>query len=113
MKVELELPDWVDERHIFIVAGIEMVAYNLYGERKWYIKTGKCNMCGKCCNMPNGKYFPYPRTKDGDCVHLKKSVRGDYGECSLGTRRPWECCTDLTQRKNDRPYCTVEYEAVA
>ena len=113
MKVELDLPDWVDERHIYIVSGIEMVAYSLYGERKWYVKTDRCNMCGKCCTTSPKEYLPFPRNEKGDCIHLRKSKKGDYGECILGVNRPWVCCTDLTQKKKKRfKKCTVDYKAV-
>jgi len=27
MKIEIELPDWCDERHIYVVAVTELVAY--------------------------------------------------------------------------------------
>lgn len=108
MKLVIDLPDWCDERNIYVKAGIELVAYKLLGENKIHVKSSRCNMCGKCCeNLPDG--FPFPRKANGDCVNLEKSKRGDYGNCKLGLWRPHMCCVGLEQ-KSKRDYCAIEYE---
>lgn len=76
MKIELELPDWIDVKTIRIFAGIEEVAKKQACEN-WNVKTSRCNLCGTCC---------------GDCGHLVYS-EGDKGFlCLLGFKRPFNCC---------------------
>ena len=49
MKIELEIPDeWVDKRHIYIMTGIEVFAYQFDGQ-PLMVKTSRCIRCGKCC----------------------------------------------------------------
>lgn len=76
MKIELELPDWVDERTLRIFAGIESVATKDIGGT-WQVKESRCNLCGTCC---------------GDCKELIYS-EGDKGYmCNSGWDRPFGCC---------------------
>lgn len=106
MKIELDLPDWCDERAIRVMAGIEMVAYKIPFEN-WMIKTGRCNMCGKCCmNLTN---HPFPLI-DGICVHLKKRP-GDNPEyeCGLRIHRPFGCCVGIPTNISE---CTIKYEEI-
>ncbi len=80
MKIEIELPDWCDEdSYLCVMKGIEMVAYKRPKE-SWKVKTGRCNMCGKCCP---------PNQKKPRCEHLK--LVGPQWWCSLGSDRPWSC----------------------
>ena len=67
MKIELELPDWVEERSINILAGIELVAKKYPGQ-PWQVKTSRCISCGKCC-IRIEKYEDGTR---GPCEHLKE-----------------------------------------
>lgn len=105
-KITIELPEWAQERHIYILAGIEMVAFKLYGEDRLHIKTIRCCSCGDCCEgLPvNGTL---PVGSDGNCSYLEKSV-GGVRECSLGVYRPVGCSVGL-QRRN-HPKCTTEYK---
>lgn len=75
MHVELDLPDWVDGRHIHILAGIEECA-RYAPDKGWQVKKSRCVQCGKCCR---------------DCEHLKAYPVGRF-ICELGTRRPYDCC---------------------
>jgi hypothetical protein len=105
MKIEIEIPDWCDERAIRIMAGIELVAYKMPFE-KWKIKVSRCNMCGKCCMTSN---IPYPLV-DGKCIHLKKRPgNNDRWECFLRIQRPFGCCVATPQ---NIPECTVKYEEI-
>jgi hypothetical protein len=108
LKIELNLPDWVDERHIYIMAGIEMVAYKLYGEDVIHIKTRRCSNCGECCMhlTPSARL---PIGSDGHCSYLE-DVGGGLMECAMGVNRPFGCSIGM-QRKGlfDHPSCTVEY----
>lgn len=85
MKIEIEIPDWAEEKHIYVMAGIEMVAYKKVGE-KWHVKVRRCAKCGKCCQ---------------GCEHLK------HKECSLGIKRPFLCCIT-----NGKEYCQEQYKVL-
>jgi len=107
MRISVELPDWCDERHIYILAGIELAAYKLYGEDIVHVKTGRCSQCGTCCSAPP-KRFCFKLNRDGSCVYLHKSDDGKYTECKLGMARPTVC--SVSQPRHDRiPQCTVEF----
>ncbi len=105
MKIELELPEWVTERHIRILAGVELVAYKLVHEDKFKIKTSRCNFCGKCCMNVRVDHMFGRDPKTNDCRFLKKN--GDIYECGLGLGRPFSCC--ITIPKHIRG-CTEKFE---
>ena len=76
MKIELNLPDWVDERHIRIkrnegdievFAGIELVAIKKAEADHVLIKDGRCSMCGVCFTELSVSHF-YPLFV-GNCFH--------------------------------------------
>ena len=96
MKIELELPDWVAERGLHILAGIERVAYKLPWEEKWSVKTGRCSSCGKCCERIG-------------CRYLDEEPGGEKFRCSEGVMRPWLCCVS---KPRNIPECTVRFEEV-
>ena len=106
MKIDLELPAWTDERNIYVMAGLELVARR-HKDGPWEIKTSRCNMCGKCC-ADLGRGHPFP-VIDGQCVHLKKEP-GDnqLWLCGLGENRPFGCsvCAPTDE------FCTIEFETV-
>jgi hypothetical protein len=109
MKIELELPEWCDERHIYILAGIEMAAFKLYGEQNFRVKTGRCSQCGQCCErVPFNFYFE--AKENGDCQHLLRHSP-KHTECGLRIGRPISCCTGMQHKgMEDHPACTVSYE---
>lgn len=94
MKIELELPDWVSERHLYILAGIELVAFKNVGEN-WQVKVGRCSLCGKCC------------ARGGvPCQHLEKV--GDEVRCGLGIKRPLNCSMSALPLRIEG--CTEKFE---
>lgn len=105
--ITIELPDWTDERHIFIMAGIEMAAYALYGEEVIHIKEDRCNFCGECCR--NLKINIEPIGPDKSCIHLETPIQG-MSECGLGRKRPFDCSTGM-HRKGRTPGCCITYRA--
>jgi len=82
----IKLPKWTDERNIYIFAGIEIVMKRDLGE--WYIKTERCNNCGKCC-MSKPKGWTHGRNRKHDCKHL--IFRANEYLCDLGADRPFFC----------------------
>lgn len=102
MNIEL---GWTDERAVYILAGIELVAFRVPGQ-KWKVKTGRCNMCGKCCmNLRIGHLFPII---DGRCIHLEKEPgKNPSYRCQLGLHRPFGCCIGIPEKLAE---CTEAYE---
>lgn len=107
-RITLDLPDWAQERHIYVMAGIELLAYKPYGKDIIYTKTARCNLCGWCCaNPPPGAV---PQGPDGACIYLE--TIGQAKECSLGVARPWHCCWSdpvLTKHPEANDHCAVRY----
>ena len=100
MKIELEIPDWTETNHIYILAGQELVAYKYKGE-EWKIKKSRCNLCGKCCeSFPKvRKDEREPKSINGRCVHLEDKNDGTK-MCSLSIRRPYICLISLTNEED-------------
>ena len=99
MKINIEIPEWADERRIAILAGIELVALKNPGD-KWLIKTSRCSQCGKCCmrikKLPDGT-----RTK---CEHLE--FDGSEYKCGFRGGRPYDCTVSIS----NLPECTERLE---
>lgn len=110
MKVELELPEWASERHIYVLAGIELAAYKNAESEDWYVKTVRCNSCGECCkNLVPGQY---PLKANKECLHLVPD--GNKLICGLGVMRPLPCCEgDLEKNKENKDkVCCIRYKKV-
>lgn len=108
MEVNLILPDWVvdEKRAVYIMAGIELVAYKMPDE-KWLIKTGRCSMCGKCCQgFGEDTSELCSMVESGDCKYLISD--GDKRVCSLGSSRPWSCSVAVFT--NTIKECTEKFE---
>jgi hypothetical protein len=108
MKINIEIPDWCDERNIYVMAGIELAAYKDFNEDKFHIKTSRCNQCGKCCvNLPKGQY---PLDENGDCIQLDKRY-DDIKPCKLGAMRPFPCCEgDPVKGQWGKDFCSIRYD---
>ena len=107
MRVELDLPDWVDERHIRIFAGVELVAKKLVQNDYWQVKDERCNFCGKCCHFKPGKGI-YPSV-NGHCIHLKKVKKGWV--CGIPLLRS-RLCLDDPPRHIRSGECSITYKIV-
>lgn len=110
MKINIELPEWCDTRHIYIMAGIELAAVRIYGENRWKIKTVRCNQCGKCCEY--SKYTPSFDSIKGYCPDME--ILGEERRCSLSINRPFACCTGDPMTIPDGPWkdCCIEYKVI-
>ena len=104
MKIVLDIPDWVEGKHLYVMAGIELVAYK-YLHQPWKVKTSRCNLCGKCCMDFKSETKGY-QIVGGRCVHLEPD--GDKWVCSLGANRPWSCCVGVAPK--GIPKCTEKFE---
>jgi len=102
------LPEWTKERHLYLFAGIELVAFRYFGE-KWVIKTGRCNMCGLCCENQEGTEL-LPVDEHGTCIHLAPS--GDQKICDLGSERPFNCSIGLGRGRVADKDCTEIFEEI-
>ena len=106
MRIEIDLPDWCDERHIYIMAGIEMVAYKLAHEDKLMVKSVRCAKCGRCCQNLSRRRNDVDQ--NGDCLELIPDGPG-YFVCGKGVERPFGCSVGM-QRKGRIEGCSVEYK---
>ena len=93
VKIDLEIPNEMIEegRAIYIMAGMETIAYKNNYEDFWMVKTSKCSSCGRCC-------------KRIDCPELTED-----NLCGKNVMRPFLCC--ISDPKNI-PECTIKYEKV-
>lgn len=90
MKIELEVPDWVVNRRILILAGGECVAQKMPDDDHWNVKVDRCNHCGECCL--DSPPTPYGLDDEGKCVKLVLE-RGVW-ECTAGLDKPLRCVLD-------------------
>lgn len=108
MRISIDVPGWAADRHIYIMAGIELLAYVPYGKSKLYLKTARCNFCGRCCRPPGDPTLP--RSEDGSCGHLRKVGR-EY-TCGLGQARPFHCSFYDPAQFNHLDDCSVRYQEI-
>lgn len=107
-RIEIVIPEWAKDNNIYIMAGIELLAFRQRGG-PLMVKTSRCNMCGKCCTGFNKWIYPLVG-EDRACVHLKKEVGdNDRWICDLSTQRPHGCNTTAPWEKD---YCSVEFVEV-
>jgi len=106
MKIEIEIPDWVEGKHLYIFAGIELVAYK-YLDENWKVKTGRCNMCGLCCEEFKKPVLKWPFVKNKTCEYLKSD--GEKKVCGLALHRPFACCVGIKENKKD---CLEKFEII-
>lgn len=112
-RIELDIPEWAQDKHIYILAGRELLAITEAAIKedgsndKLSIKNIRCNMCGKCCmNFPSTSWFYKNGYVDKDtnkCIHLKKY--GDTYECDLSMMAPFNCLISEKMFKD----CCVTY----
>jgi MinD superfamily P-loop ATPase len=105
MKVTLELPDWVEESRLMILAGVELVATKVPWENFWKVKNTRCDLCGQCCMTK--PYNPWGVDEEGKCLMLRRQTDGTW-ECSAGLLKPYQCLKD----PNDEPECCITYDRV-
>lgn len=122
MRINIELPDWVDERHIrvlkdgkdnlFVLAGVEEVAKFLrtgpHTER-WQVKTARCDLCGECCMKVNSNWQFGVDGKTGWCRHLEWNEGWKGYLCDQGMGRPMSCSVGDDA---DKKHCVVKWKII-
>ena len=81
MQITIEIPEWAEKNHIYVFAGIELLAYRHLGQPV-KIKELRCDKCGDCCRNIKGNF---PPQTNGVCDYLRGNI------CGLGTSRPFSC----------------------
>lgn len=98
MKIELDLPEWTEERHIRIFAGLEEVARKLHG-KPLEIKVARCSQCGECCKLDECPHLVYSEGHKGFLCKPEGSVY----------RRPFTCASGDNA---GQPHCSIRWEKV-
>lgn len=107
-KIEIEVPEWGEKCRVYIFIGRECYALS-EPDGTLYIKTERCNKCGKCCRNP-GPLFPtyVPEGEECEyCVHCTR-VSNDEWECT-NPIVPFSCLKD-SGRKLPHPECVMKYK---
>ena len=100
MILAIDLPEWVGDRALRIIAGREHVA-TLYPDGSLYLKQGRCVQCGKCCRNA-GPLFP-----EQDIEGIKYCAYVGYDEEKWHCRnpaQPYGCVKDAPPN-NPHPEC--------
>jgi len=110
MRIELELPDWVNAENLYLITRNELIAKKMSGQ-SWEIKTTRCNKCGHCCEIhPKvGAYFPLK--ENGECIHLRREGRKKM--CYLGMEKPLACVLGEPEgMEHKKIKCKIKYKVV-
>jgi len=89
--VTIEIPDWAEERHIFVFGGFELMAWKPSGKDELWVKLTRCAMCGWCCENLRP-----------DCKDLEQI--GKSKVCKRGADRPF-ICSYSDPKQNNAPGC--------
>ena len=108
MKLIVDLPDWCDERHIYVFAGIELAAYKQYGESWIRVKTERCNQCGRCCQ--DELWAAEFDKQKGECLHMEHL--GEEHRCNLAVMRPFSCSVGDPMTIPEGPWkaCSIRFD---
>lgn len=88
--ITIPIPEWAEERHIYVHAGRELLAY-MYLDGVLHCKTTRCNFCGKCCEKIS-------------CDKLK--LDGKKLICGKGLEVPFSCVIG----RSNLPECVEEFD---
>ena len=87
--INITIPDWAIERDIYIMAGMELMGYHKDG--KTFLKSIRCNQCGKCCmDVPDNHFIE--KGEDGNCKYLLLDKTTGLYDCKVGPYKPFACC---------------------
>lgn len=120
MKVTLDIPDWAIGRHIYIFAGTELLAHQLFNDKKERVNEevvrtqfysplkvkpsdGRCKGCSTCCESGQsqdildlmlktlGNYL----MKQGEFSSNEPCPFHSYSGCILGAWIPLSCAKSV------------------
>ncbi len=80
MRLEIDLPDWVENLNIYIFADFELAAKKIT-TKNWEVKVEPCSHCGDCCkNITDGhkRKGILPTTKENSCANLEQRKNGEW-----------------------------------
>lgn len=114
MKIELTIPKWAENRHIYIIAGSEVIAKK-EANNPFEIKTSRCNLCGECCKNCSPDWHLGIK-EDGSCHYLiyeKTYIENELREgwvCSAPSFiRPWACVKGRGEKED---HCNIKFKEV-
>lgn len=96
-KITITIPEWAEKRHIYIFAGIDLLAFQEFPRDYINIKTVPCSMCGECCNAFK-------------CEQIE--IYGREQRCALGLQRPFSCSTadPMTVTDGFSDKCAIQFK---
>lgn len=97
----IEIPEWAEERHVFVFGGFELIAFRPSGKDELWVKLTRCDKCGWCCENLRP-----------DCGDLQQV--GGEKLCKRGADRPF-ICSYAEPKMQDRGMdeCNITYKVVA
>ncbi len=108
MRLEIEVPEWVGDRTLKLIAGSNEHVATLFPDGSLWVKKERCNQCGDCCINP-GPLFP---SQDVHglmyCAHCE--LEDGKWWCKHPTQ-PFGCVKDSPPR-NPHPDCVQTWEKV-
>ena len=112
-KIEIEIPEWAKEQHIYVFAGDELLAiqdiHTVHQDGEHILvrqplrvkpENGRCTGCASCCNTGTvihkkllqemkTRLVDYEYADSGPCPFL------DDDGCILGSVKPFSCVTSI------------------
>lgn len=113
MKITVEIPEWAEGRHLYLFAGMELLALKRAGEKHVHVKAARCNKCGKCCEDLDAHVSGHLPLEGRACGHLVKRTDGTT-DCGLGINMPLSCAIGSPAAgrwKTEYP-CSIEFKEV-
>lgn len=104
MRIEIDLPEWADDRPLIILSGQELVA-KYTQETGWKVKAERCYKCGECCCDIAPDHLPFGVTGDGKCKMLLSD-----GSCGAGHQKPFACLDDPVESEFAFLGCSIRYK---
>lgn len=104
MQITIDIPEWAQERIIYVIAGLELLASKEPG-KPLMIKNKRCVRCGKCCmNVP--KNHTMGINENGDCAQLEYDKKIGKYTCGMKYYKPLPCCIG----HGNPSYCSATME---
>lgn len=112
--ITFDFQAWAKTKKIYVLAGVEVLGYKDVRD-DLYVKTSRCDQCGKCCetvHLADWNNPPISVLPAGYCVfRILEPGTNDKYRCLLGTDRPFSCCVEEPRDAQGaiQSYCSVAY----